>query len=130
MKNKSVVIILCLSIFAVLGCGIGDQVQKAVEGDSNSNKSVSDQVTEDILREKTGVPECDEVINFFADQSKNNDESFVSKATKEFVFNKIRQSLKENIEKNQNDKVKMAQSCKEYKAQIDKYLAEQNSNKK
>lgn len=130
MKNKSVILILCVSIFAVLGCGITDRVQKAVEGDSNSNKSVSDKVTEDILREKTGVPECDEVIDFFADQSKNNEDDFVSKATKEFVFNKIRQSIKENIEKNQNDKVKMAQNCKEYKAQIDKYQAEQNSNKK
>lgn len=130
MKNQFVIIIVCISLLAVLGCGIGDRVQKAVEGDSNSNKSVSDKVTEDVLREKTGVPECDEVINFFADQSKQEDEGFVSKATKEFVFNKIRQSIKENIEKNQNDKAKMAQNCKEYKAQLEKYQAEQNSNKK
>lgn len=130
MKNKFVILIVCISIFAVLGCGIGDQVQKAIEGDSNSNKSVGDQVTEDLLREKTGVPECDELINLLADQSKNSDEGFVSKATKELIFSKIRQSLKESIEKNQNDKVKMAQNCKEYKAQIDKYMAEQNSNKK
>lgn len=130
MKNQFVIIIVCISIFAVLGCGIGDRVQKAVEGDSNSNKSVGDKVTEDVLREKTGVPECDEVIDLLADQSKNNDDNFVSKATKEFFFNKIRQSIKESIEKNQNDKPKMAQNCKEYKAQLDKYLAEQNSNKK
>lgn len=130
MKNQFVIIIVCVSIFAVLGCGITDRVQKTVGGDSNSNKSVGDKVTEDVLREKTGVPECDEVINLLADQSKNDDDGFVSKATKEFFFNKIRQSIKESIEKNQNDKAKMAQNCKEYKAQIEKYQAEQNSNKK
>lgn len=136
MKNNSVILIVCVSIFSVLGCGITDRIQNSVaektnSGSSNSstNKSVGDQVTEDVLREKTGVTECDEILDFFADQSKNQDDDFVTKAAKEFAFNKIKQSFKESIEKNQNDKVKMAQNCKEFKAQLDKYQAEQNSNK-
>jgi hypothetical protein len=139
MKNKFAIFISGILLFAVLGCGISDRIQNAVaEKPANSssgntstseNKTISDQVTEDVLREKTGVPECDEVIDFFADQAKNQEDDFVSKATKEFVFNKIRQSFKESIEKNKGDREKMAQNCKDYKAQLEKYKAEQNTNK-
>ena len=135
MKNKSIILIFCGLLFLVLGCGITDrntnkiQEKQANVAPVNSNKSVGDQITEDVLREKTGVPECDEVLDYFADQSRNQDDNIATKAMKELVFNKIRQSLKESIEKNQNDKAKMAQNCKEYKAQLDKFQSEQNSNK-
>lgn len=132
MKNKFTIFVSVILLFAVLGCGITDRIQNAVAekpaNSSSDNRTVSDQVTEDVLREKTGIPECDEVIDFFADQAKNQDDDFVSKATKEFVFNKIRQSFKESIEKNKGDKEKMAKNCKDYKAQLDKYQSEQNAN--
>ncbi len=138
MKNKSVILVLCVLLFAVLGCGISDKI-KEISGEKSSNsnatvpnsenKSVGDQVTEDVLREKTGVPECDELLDWLTDQTKTNDDNFISKGVKEYFFNKIRQSLKESIEKNQNDKVKMAKECKDIKQQIDAQKAKENSNK-
>lgn len=139
MKNKFAIVVSGILLFAVLGCSITDQIQNAVSdkqpantssiNTSNSvNKSTTDQVTEDVLREKTDVPECDEVLDMLADQSKSQDENFVSKAAKEMVFNRIRQSLKESIQQNQNDKEKLAQTCKEFKVQLEKYQAEQNTN--
>ena len=138
MKNIFAIFVSGILLFAVLGCGISDRIQNAVSeqqtntsstNSSNSaNKTTADQVTEDVLREKTGIPECDEVLDMLADQSKSPDENFVSKAAKELVFNQIRQSLKESIQQNQNDKEKLAQSCKEFKVQLEKYQTEPNSN--
>ena len=125
MKNTFAIFISVILLFAVLGCGITDRIQNAVSeqqsntssgNSSNSaNKSTTDQVTEDVLREQTGIPECDEVLDMLADQSKAQDENVFTKAAKEVVFNRIRQSLKDSIQQNQNDKAKLAQTCKELK---------------
>jgi hypothetical protein len=80
--------------------------------------------------EKIGVPECDEVIDFFAAQTDSPDDNFVTRATKGYFFNKVRESFKQSIEENKGDKVEMAKECVNYKKQLDKYLAEENSNKK
>lgn len=138
MKNKFVIVISVILLFVVLGCGISERIQKAVEDkpanssstpSTSDNKSIGDQTTENVLRDKTGVAECDELLDWVADQSKGNDDNYVSKAIKEYFVNKIRQSIKESIEKNQNDKVKMAKECKEIKQQIDDQKAKEESNK-
>lgn len=125
-------------LVTVLGCGIPDKIQKAM-GDKSSNsnatptnsgdKSIGDQTTENVLRDKTGVPECDDLLDWVADQSKGKDDNYVSKAIKEYFVNKIRQSIKESIEKNQNDKVKMAKECKEIRQQIDDQKAKEDKEK-
>lgn len=137
MKNKSVLLILCVLVFAVLGCGISDRIQRAIEdkpansGSSqpsgSEDKSIGDQATESVLREKTGVAECDELLDWLADQTKSADDNYVSKAMKEYFVNKIRQSIKESIEKNQQDKEKMAKECREIKQQIDAQKAKDDA---
>ena len=138
MKNKFAIIVSIILLFAVLGCGISERIQNAVSEQSSNNsstssnyanKSTTDQITDDVLREKTDIPECDEVLDMLADQSKSPDENFVTKAAKEVVFNRIRQSLKDSIQQNQNDRAKLAQTCKEFKVQLEKYQTEQNANK-
>lgn len=139
MKNTFVIFVSSILFFAVLGCGISERIQNAVSekpansSSSSSNsatKNATDKVTEDVLREKTGIPECDEVLDMLADQSKGQDENFVSKAAKEVVFNRIRQSLKDSIQQNQNNQANLAQTCKEFKSQLDKYKTEQQSSNK
>lgn len=141
MKNKFAIFIFAALIFSVLGCGITDRIQRAIEdrpednttvpssGSNASNKSIADKATEDVLREKTGIPECDEVLDTLADQSKSGDDDFVSKAAKELVFNRIRQSLKESIEKKKNDRASLQKTCREFKTQLEKYNAEQDAKK-
>ncbi|CAN5757188.1 hypothetical protein BH20ACI4_BH20ACI4_23670 [soil metagenome] len=138
MKNKFVIVISGVLLFGVLGCGISDRIQKAVEDKpantssdpaSSNDKTIGDKATENVLREKTGVAECDELLDWLADQSKSKDDNYVSKAMKEYFYNKIRQSIKESIEKNQNDKEKMAKECKEIKQQIDDQKAKEETNK-
>lgn len=83
-----------------------------------------------IGEEKIGVPECDEIIDFFAEQAKSEDDDFVTKAARGYAMNKIRESFRQSIEENKGDTVKMAKECKDFKRQLDKYKAEDKGNKK
>jgi hypothetical protein len=48
---------------------------------------------------KLAFPECDEIFNFFADQAKSPDDDFVTRAAREYALNKIRERLKQSIER-------------------------------
>lgn len=108
MKNNTVLIfaVSILFIFA-LGCGISD-------------KPVS---------EKIGIPQCDEVFDMLTEQIKpQEDETYISKATKEFYLNKIRESFRESI-KNEKDRDKLAENCTQYLEQLKKHKAEEDGKK-
>ena len=140
MKNKlSIVLILTVFASLVLGCGLSSRIQKAVEGDksgtSKSNtgddKTLTDKAIDTVADgETTGVPECDEVIQLFEDQSKTKDDNWVVKATRDYAVGLIKKSFREDIEKNKSDKTKMAENCRDYKKKLDKYLAEENAKGK
>lgn len=143
MKNKlNVLLILPLIVFTALGCGLVQRIQRTAAGDSSnsqpvasdSNKSLTDRAIEDVADgETTGVPECDEVIRIFADQSRSEDDNWATKATRDYVIGQIKKSFRESIEQNKGDKEKMAQQCRDYKVQLEKQLKsekeKQNSNK-
>ncbi|MDQ6785801.1 MAG: hypothetical protein M3033_03140 [Acidobacteriota bacterium] len=134
MKNKfgllSSTIVLLIS---VLGCSF----YNPLSGSSNNSnvavvrdKSLSEKTIDATVgEEKIGVPECDEVVDFFAEQAQSKDDNYFTKATREYFFNKIREQFKKSIEENKGDAVKLAKECKEYKKELDKYKAEEDSNK-
>ena len=134
MKNKfsSLAAILIL-VISVLGCSYYNPLSDST---SNSNvavvrdKSLSDKTIDAAVGdEKIGVPECDEVVDFFAEQARSQDDNYLTKATRQYVFNKIREQFKQSIEENKGDTAKLAKECKEYKTQLDKYKAEEDANK-
>lgn len=119
-------------LFCILGCGMVDRVQKSVTGseNTNSNKTLTDKAVDTTVgEEKIGVPECDEVVDMLTAEMNNPDDNFVVKAGKSMVLNKIKQSIKESVEKNKNDTVEMAKNCKEFKRELDKYKAEEEKKK-
>lgn len=135
MKNKfallSVILILLIS---VLGCSFYNPLSKSSADSSNTavvqDKSLSDKTIDAAVGdEKIGVPECDEVVDFFAAESRSKDDNYLTKATRQYVFNKIREQFKESIKENKDDTAKLAKECKEYKKQLDKYKAEEDANK-
>ena len=82
--------------------------------------------------ERIGVPECDELLDFFDEQTRSEDENYIVKATRAFYFNKIRESIRKDLEDNKDNpdkKQEMAKNCRDYKAQIDKFKAEEDSKK-
>lgn len=124
---SSTILLLC-----VLGCSLMDRAQKSVTGseNTNSNKTITDKgVDTTVGEEKIGVPECDEVVDMLTAEMNNPDDNFVVKAGKAMVLNKIKQSIKESVEKNKNDTVEMAKNCKEFKRELDKYKAEEEKKK-
>jgi hypothetical protein len=137
MKNKlSIVLILTVFVALVLGCGISDKIQKAVEGDSKSTKSSDDKsVTDKAIDavadgESTGVPECDEVFVIIDEQTNSKDDNVATRFFKGYVLGKFKTAIKESVEKNKEDKTKMAKECSDIKKQIVKAIEEQKAKEK
>ena len=142
MKNTftwSVVSLVLL--LAVLGCGslnpfsdsskpANTQIANTRNGSTTANKekTLPEKAIDTAVGEETvGIPECDEVLNSLAELAKSpEDEGYIMRAARGVILNKVRTSLKQSIEENKNDKVELAQDCKDLKAEIDKYNADTN----
>lgn len=121
-------------MFVGLGCGLVDRIQEETVGSkpaANSNKTLTDKAVDTTVGEsKIGVPECDEVMDMLTAEANNPDDSFVTKAVKQTFINKIKESVKQSVEQNKSDKAELAKNCKEFKAQLEKFKAEQEANTK
>ena len=129
MKNKFASLISLAVLFvSILGCSY----YNPLEGGSNSandNRTLSDKTIDATIgKEKIGVPECDEIVDFFADQTKSADDDFITKAAREYALNQIRESFKQSMEEHKGDKTAMAKDCREIKTQLDKFKTEDNTN--
>ena len=125
----------------VLGCNCGfgnfgqtetptNQPTKPSSG-PNDNRSVTDKAIEQIADgETTGVQECDDLMKFINQQSQSPDDNWVTKGIKDYIFGQFKKSLKESIEQNKNDKVKMAEQCKDLKTKLEKRLEEEKEKQK
>ncbi len=117
----------------ILGCSfynpLSDSANNAnlpITKDKDLSEKTADQTTQE---EKIGIPECDELLDFLADQTKSADDNFITKGFREYYLNSIREELKKSIEENKNDPTEMAKECKKLKAQLDKYKAQEESKK-
>ena len=129
MKNKFAILLVgTLLIAAVLGCGLNPFSDKGTT--ANSNKSLTDKGIDTVVgEEKIGVPECDEVMDMLTAEMNNPDDGYIAKAGKAFVLNKIKQSIKDSVEKNKNDKTELAKNCTEFKKELVKYKADEEKKK-
>lgn len=133
MKNKlNLLAVLALGIFVTMGCGMVERVQRMTSDEpaansqpniTNGNKTVTDQAIEQIADgETTGVKECDEVVAIFAEQTKSTDDNWATKATRDYIIGQMKKSFRESLQQNEQDKTKMAEQCRDYKAQLEKQL--------
>ncbi len=133
MKN-TIFASLAITILLVVGLGCSsinpladDKAKPANTSNSankvnaNSNKSLTDQAIETAVGEgKTGVPECDEIVDMLAAYANNPDDNFAIRAVKSVVANKIKEELKRVIDENQADKAELAKGCREVKVEFEK----------
>ena len=137
MKNKKTLLITILILLnLILGCNFYQPSSESSNNNASTspeNKDLTDKVIDKTVgEERIGVPECDELLDFFDEQTKSEDENYIVKATRAFYFNKIRESIRKDLEDNQdnpNKKQEMAKNCRDYKDQIDKYKTEEDSKK-
>jgi hypothetical protein len=140
MKNNlSVVLVMSIFIALVLGCGMSDKFQKAVEGDkpaksdvpNSVDKSLTDKTIDTVADgETTGVAECDEVIAMIDAAISDPNDGWMAKATKGYVFGLLKKGIKEEMANNKNDPKKLAQECTDMKKQVVKALEEANNSTK
>lgn len=134
MKNKlTILTVSAILLTFVLGCGISEQVQKAVGGSDNSpanaNKTLTDKAVDvTVGEEKLGIAECDQLFEEMTAQANSPEDDYVTKAAKQFLLNKIRESIRKSIEENKNNPTQLAKDCKEFKTQLDKFKAEEQTN--
>ena len=127
MKN-TVTFILVIAIIANVGLGCS-LVGRASER-SEENKTLKDKAIDIAVGdEKIGVPECDEVMDFFNKEMSNPDDDFVTKAVKATALKKFKEKFREAIEENKTDKVELAKTCREFKSNLEIYKAERDSNR-
>lgn len=132
MKNShSAFFVLALLGLAALGCSLVNPFSGSKESSNSSKeKTTTDNVVDSTIGEKRiGVPECDEVLDMIEAEMKNPDDDFVTKAVKATFLNRIKDGIRESVEKNKTDTTELAKTCKEFKVNLDKYKAEQESKK-
>jgi hypothetical protein len=128
MKNR-LSFILVLSIIGTVGLGCSSiNPFSGSESGPASNKSITDKgVDVTVGRSKIGVPECDEVSDLIEAEMNNPDDNFVTKAIKATVLNRIKDGIRDSVEKNKGDTVELAKTCKEFRVQFEKFKAEEKS---
>lgn len=132
MKNNfAFAIVLSALLFTGLGCSLIGSSKSSEKPTTAKDKSLTDKaVDKTVGTTKIGVPECDEVMDAIELELNNSEDNFAVKAVKATFLNRIKDSIRESYEKNPNDKVELAKTCKEFKTQFDKYKAEEESKKK
>ncbi len=140
MKNKiNLLLVAALCLVYVMSCGLASRLEKATEDSSKKTnsgstnpdgKSLEDKAIDATLGgEKIGIPECDELFEHINQLAESKDDNYVTRATRDFFLSKIRESIKESIEKDKGDKVKMAKNCKEFADDLDKYKGKEDDKK-
>lgn len=140
MKNTSIwAVASFVLVLSVLGCSslnpFSDSSKPAsapasntrpANTSANKEKTLPDKAIDTALgEEKIGVQECDELLDSLAEMAKSpEDEGYLMGAARRVLLNKVRTSVKQAIEDNKNDKVKLASDCRDLKAEIDKFNAD------
>ena len=128
--SDNLILVMLCGIFLVAGCStIGKSLSGGSNSGANANRPAASSAP-DLSEETTGVPECDEVMKMLSAEANDPDDGYIAKAIKATFLNKIRDSVKKSIEENKTDKVELAKNCKDFKAQLEKYKADENANKK
>ena len=135
MRNTvSAFLALSLIVVVALGCSTVNPFSRSKEQPHASTepkeRSTSDKaVDKTVGHTTTGVPECDEVSDLIEAELNNSDDNFVVKAVKATALNRIKDGIRESVEKNKNDPVELAKTCKEFKMQFEKYKAEEEAKR-
>ncbi len=124
--------ILC---FAVLGCGSINPFAESGKSNTPANRPGSSAIqtnTNTIANTnananlevgKTGVRECDELVDSLAIHTDNPDDNFAVRAAKNYAMRSIRDSVKQAIEDNKNNLSDLTRRCQDIKLELDRAKA-------
>lgn len=134
MKNTlNFLLVMAVMVFIIgCNCKFGETGQSEPTSSNpnqptsspNANKSLTDQAT-DLATQggKTGVPECDELMDYFRNKIENENTDMITKAILKTFEGQFREQLKKSIEENNTNKEETAKFCKEFKKNLDEQEA-------
>ena len=105
--------VLCFLTFVAAGCGTIQKVQNL----ASSNSNAEDKTRDAFGVKKTGIPECDEVIEILDKKRKGNsnasEESWTERAKNELIKQQIYDYINSgNANKSPKEKADLAEKCK------------------
>ena len=124
MKNNITILAALFLLLTVgFGCSFlnnsGGSTNTGGSGNSSTNSADPNAVA------KTGVAECDELIDLLNRDKSDPNDSFIARKIKEYAIDFAKESIRKNIEENQGDKQKIADGCREAK---NEYLKNKEKN--
>src|SRR5829696_12147 len=100
MKNRfSAIIASSLVALSLLGCSSVNPFSEPKE----TRRSPADPFEKDATYRSTGVRECDEVSDLIEAELNSSEDNFIVKAAKATVLNRIKDNIRDSVEKNKND---------------------------
>jgi len=132
MRNTaSLLLTLAIIVSVGMGCSLVGHAEKKDDKTSDQGKSLKDRGVDVVVGDqKIGIPECDEVVDFFNHEIDNPDDDFVTKAMKKTALNQVKERFREAVEENKADKKELAKVCKDFKQNLEQFKEESESNKK
>ena len=127
-NNKTILAALFLLLSVGVGCSFIDGMRSG--GNSSNSAGTSNSTTNSAdpnALAKTGVAECDELIDLLNRDKSDPNDNFLTRKIKEYAIDFAKESIKKNIEENQGDKQKIADGCKEAKEQYIKNKEDKNN---
>lgn len=127
-RNKfAAAVVAGVLLLNVLGCGLFRSADKPSTGE---NKPADDTIVDSTVpKSNVGIPECDAVLDTIEAELQNPDDNFLVRAAKRTILNQIKESIKQSIQENPADKEQLAKTCKDFKVEVDRAIAEQKGAK-
>jgi hypothetical protein len=124
MRDKiTTLFAISILLFTVLGCSSLNPLSGI--GGSSDPSSGTTTPGDTIGFERIGIEECDAVVDELAAQAASQDDGYIVKSIKGYYVDKIREALKKSVEENKGDPEKLRKECINFKAQLDRYRAEE-----
>ena len=135
-KNRFAVVALLALLLAVVGCGRLNPLSSK-ESPSTSKPQAGSSPTigaPESTGETSGVPECDQAIDIINRETNNPDDNFITRAAKTTILNRIKDGIKKAVDesktKGNSNTEDLVKTCREFRDQLEKNLAEQKKNGK
>ncbi|MBX3283134.1 MAG: hypothetical protein KF756_11725 [Acidobacteria bacterium] len=141
-QNIFAVAALLALFFVILGCGSLNPLSSKRSSDGKESPTTSkpgsgSQPKADAppsTGETSGIPECDEAIDIINRETNNPDDNFITRATKATILNRVKDGIKKAVEesksKGNSNTEDLVKTCREFRDQLEKSLAEQKNNEK
>lgn len=133
-KNRFAVVALLALLLTVVGCSRLNPLSSKESPSATKPQASSSPSTgaPESTGETSGVPECDQAIDIINRETNNPDDNFITRAAKTTILNRIKDGIKKAVDesktKGNSNTEDLVKTCREFRDQLEKNLAEQKKS--